>query len=202
MSEQEQGQQQEQEQEQEQQQQQQQQKPTGTTFYKQKLAAIEQEKADLAKQLEAAQTAQLQEKENFKQLWENEKTKREAAEKKAQDLSTTVFNNFKTSAIKEEALKAGILDSAVDDLDMLDTSIVEVETTDKGNVNIHGADNFIEDLKARKPHWFKAAGAPIVNNGTPGHQPPKELTAAEIVDLEKTDPAKYKEIMNKRLARK
>jgi len=177
-------------------------KTSGSAFYKQKLSALEQEKAELAKQLEATQTAQLQEKENYKQLWENERQKREAAEKKNQDLSTTVFNNFKTSAIKEEALKAGILDTAVDDLDMLDTSIVEVETTDKGNINIHGASNFVEDLKARKPHWFKKAGAPTINNGTPGETPVKEMTAAEIVKLQKEDPKKYNEIMMKKLGRK
>jgi len=174
---------------------------SGTAFYKQKLATVEQERLRLAEQLEAVQTQQLHEKESFKELYEREKQKRAEAEEKAKNLSQTVFNNFKISAIKEEALKAGILDSAIEDLDIIDNSIVEVETTDQGRINIHGARDFIEDLKSKKPHWFKKIGAPTINNGTPGEVPVKTLTAADIVKLEKTDPAKYKEIMNKRLGR-
>jgi len=177
-------------------------KTSGSAFYKQKLADVEAEKQRLAQELEQIQTSQLQEKENFKQLWENEKQKRTEAEEKAQKLSQTVFNNFKMSAIKEEALKAGILESAVEDLDIVDNSMVEVETTDQGRINVLGASDFIETLKAKKPHWFNRAGAPRVNNGTPGYEEPKQLTAAEIVKLQKEDPKKYHEIMMKRLGRK
>ncbi len=174
---------------------------SGSAFYKQKLADAAAETAKLKQQLEEIQTNQLQEKENFKQLWENEKTKRQEAEEKNKSLSQTVFNNFKMSAIKEQAIKAGILDTAIEDLDVIDKSMVEVETTDRGTINVLGANEFVESLKERKPHWFRKLGAPTINNGTPQEVPPKTLSAADIIKLEKENPAQYQEIMKKRLSK-
>ena len=160
---------------------------SGSAFYKQKLAEIEAERAKLAAELEAERTRKLQEKEDYKQLWENERQKREQAELKSKELSQTVFHNFKRSAIREEAAKAGILPSAIEDLDLLDTTSVEVETTDKGHINVLGAKEFVELYKERKPHWFKPVGAPTINNGRPTDtSASNQLSAADIVKLQKT----------------
>lgn len=180
---------------------QQQKKIAGSTFYKQKLLQIEKQNKDLRDKLELQETQTLQEKENFKQLWENEKTKREEAEKKNQSLSKTVFNTFKNSAVKEEALKAGILDQAIADLDIIDTSPVEIETTDQGRINVLGAKEFIENLKGNKPHWFKSGNGTVVNNIMSNDiSKPKELTPMELVQLQKTDHAAYTKYMHKKLA--
>jgi len=171
----------------------------GSSFYKQKLAEIEAEKQRLAQELEQERTQKLQEKENFKELWELEKQKRAEAEEKSKTIATNYFNGLKNSAIKQEALKAGILDTAIEDLDIIDNSMVEIETTDRGNASVLGAKEFVEALKEKKPHWFKKVGAPNINNANPMEAKHKELTPADLIRLQKEDPAKYKAEMRKRL---
>jgi len=170
---------------------------SGSKFYQEKLAAERQEKEKLAKQIEEMQTNQLQEKENFKQLWQNEKQKREAAENKLDGVTREHVNYLKTSAIKTEAMKLGIRPEAMEDLNMLDTSMVEIETTSTGNVNILGAKEFIDGLKEKKPFWFNKGNPPIINNAMPeGGAAKKKYTGAELEDLREKDPSAYKKYMN------
>lgn len=165
----------------------------GSAFYKQKLEALEKKNNELAKMLEEREIKSLQEKENYKDLWELEKQKREQTEEKMKSLSTSVFNNFKTSAIREAAAKMGILDTAIEDLDLLDNSMVQIETTDHGNINIHGANEFVEELKQKKPHWFKNLNPPKLNNMTPIKT--QGLTPQEVIELEEKDPKAYRSYM-------
>jgi len=174
---------------------------SGSAFYKQKIEQMELERQQLKQKLEEIQTQQLHEKENFKELWELEKQKREEAENKTKNLSETVFNNFRSSAIREQALAAGILKTAVDDLDLVDASLVQVETTDQGRINVHGAKEFVEALKEAKPHWFKNLNTPTINTGLPTDTSTSHnISASELIQLQKKDPAKYKELMKKRLS--
>jgi hypothetical protein len=55
----------------------------GSTFYKQKLEQTNSELQQANARLEELETQRLQEKENFKELWELEKQKREQAEQKS-----------------------------------------------------------------------------------------------------------------------
>ena len=174
---------------------------SGSTYYKQKLAEIEASRLAVQEELENLKTSQLKEKESFKELYELEKTKREQAELKTQDLSKTVFKTFKSNAIEKEAVALGLIPSAIDDLSLLDTSMVEVETTDKGTINIIGAKEFAESLKTKKNHWFVDNTAPLINVNNPsGNITGPEMSASELVELQKTDAKKYNEIMSKKLA--
>jgi len=175
---------------------------SGSSFYKSKIADMEATNAKLKADMEAMQTAQLQEKENFKELWELEKTKREQAEEKATNISTSYFNGLKMSAIEQEAIKLGIRETALADISMIDNSLVQVETTSTGNANVLGAKEFVEQLKESRAHWFTDQTAPIVNNANPGLPPAaKEMTGAELVALEKTDKAAYQAEMKRRLGK-
>ena len=174
-------------------------KIAGSSFYQQKIKSISEENEALRKQIEEQKTASLKQKESYKELYEMEKEKREKAESTTADLRKTVYNSFKNSAIKDKAVEAGILPSAIDDLELLDNSIVEIETTDKGNISVLGASEFVESIKAKKPHWFSNTKAPNINITNPTEDPtPRKLTPEEIVALEKKDPKKYKEYMANR----
>lgn len=175
-------------------------KSSGSSFYKQKLAEIQAENQKLAELLEQEKTQKLQEKENFKELWELEKNKRVEAENKAKKITDSYFNGLKRAAIEQEALKAGILDAALSDITMLDHNMVEIETTSSGNVNVLGAKEFVENLKEQKTHWFKRTGVPNINNANPAEPKTKELTADELVKLQKTNPEKYREEMKRKFS--
>jgi len=178
-------------------------KNSGSNFYKQKLEQLIEENKSLKEHLETEKTKVLTEKENFKELWELEKRKRVEIEDKNKKLSQNYVNYFKTTAIKEEALKSGILEQALDDIHLVDNSMVQVETTDRGNINVHGSKEFVEHLKEVKPHWFRKINAPNINtNNSTMPSQPKELTAKELLALEKSDPVKYREEMTKRINKK
>ena len=173
----------------------------GSDFYKQKIQSIEEENARLKRERDDQITENLKQKENFKGLYELEKKKREEAEGKAKHVAQSYFDGLKTTSIEQEAIKAGILDVALDDIKMLDSDgIVDIETTSTGRANVLGAKEFVESLKERKPHWFRKDGAPTINRGVPGdYQKAKVLTPDEMVQLQQKDPQKYEAEMRKRL---
>lgn len=167
-------------------------KNSGSNFYKEKLSKYEQENAELRNQMETIQSKNLEEKENFKQLWELEKQRRVEAEEKATSVAQNYFNGLKMSAIEQEALKLGVRTEALEDFSRLDTGMVEVETTDMGNANVLGAKEFVETIKERKPHWFKTGTAPNINNANPAMAKEKKLSGYELAELQEKDPVAYK----------
>jgi len=174
---------------------------SGSAFYKNKLEELERKNAEMLAQLEESKTRQLKEKENYKELYEIEKNKRLSAEEKAVKISKDYLTGLKMSAIESEALKAGMLPEALDDIRPEEATMVEIETGDKGTVSILGAKEYVEFLRETKKHWFKNNYAPKINNSHPSDPvAPKKLTARELLDLQKTDPKKYEEEIRKRLA--
>lgn len=172
---------------------------SGSNFYRQKITDVQGQLDQMKAENESLKTQQLTEKENFKELYELEKGKRVEAETKSKSIAENYFNGLKTTAVREVAIKSGILDEAISDINIKDNPLIQTETTSTGNVNIIGADDYIEQLKANKPHWFRKSGAPIVNNANPEAVNPKTLSVDDIIKLEKTDPAKYQAEMAKRL---
>lgn len=173
---------------------------SGSAFYKAKLEELERKNKEMLAKLEEQKTNQLKEKENYKELWEIEKRKREEAENKAVKISKNYLTGLKMSAIEQEALKAGIIPEALSDIRPEDASMVEIETGDKGSVSILGAKEYVEYLKETKKHWFKSFQTPIINNRQSVEpDKPKELSALELIKLQKSDPNKYAEEMKKRL---
>jgi len=160
-----------------------------------------------AKHLEAELEKQKIEKLKEQKDWQ---TIAELKEKEAQDFSakyTALSENLvldkKFAAVKEAALKQGILPSAIDDLEMLDLSAVVVEKTSTGRINVIGAEQLVSGLKLKKAHWFESKGSRI-NPETPGVISPKSVGWEEVKAAEtswKKNPsreneAKYKNALH------
>jgi len=172
----------------------------GSNFYKQKLAEAEAREAKVREELENERTEKLVQKENYKGLYELEKKKREEAEEREKKSTNAYYEDIKIQAVEREAIKAGILDIALEDVRSLDLDMIEVETTSRGHKNVIGAKEYVDNLKEVRPHWFNKMGAPRMNTGQPSEAPqPKELTPDELIKLQKKDPEKYKQEMKKRL---
>lgn len=168
--------------------------------YKQEFKNLQDELGEYKSQLEKANESRLAEKQEFKTLYEQTKQKYEQQVQENQKLYGAFETNEKMQAIRQAAIKAGIRDEALDDLDLMDTSGVIVERTDQGRINIIGANDFVENLKSRKSFWFQSSNPPKVNTGTgEGDRGNTKLSPSEILKLEKEQPDKYKEYMAKRL---
>lgn len=124
-----------------------------------------------------------------KQDWEGiAKAKEQEAEEfksKYEGLSKSLIEQAKQSALKTAALKAGILEQSLADVELLDFSEIVVETTSTGKILVSGADQAIENLKRRRPHWFGTKAASI-NPASPESLAPSNgtVTLQQIKDAE------------------
>lgn len=143
------------------------------------------------RELEAAQnqleTDRLKEKEEYKTLYEKSQEEANKWKKEAESGQALFSNTQKYEAVKRHAVQAGILDEAVDDLEMLDLEGVEIETTNKGRFTVRGAKEFVDSLKTKKPYWFKSVKAPKINPGGGGAKPTEkgDLTASDVYEAER-----------------
>lgn len=142
--------------------------------------------AELEQQLGDIESKRLKEKEDFKGLYEREKTRAEKAESGLQEFSTTIVNTQRLSEIKSVALQSGLRKEAIADLDLLDMTSVQVEATSNNRFLVHGATEYVERLKNQKPHWFAKDKPPNINSGGGGVPPtddgvitPMDLNTAE-----------------------
>lgn len=129
-----------------------------------------------------------------KQDWEGiaKAKEQEAADfkEKYDGLSRSLVENAKHSALKNAALKSGILDQSLSDLELLDFAEVHVETTTTGKILVSGAENAIESLKKRRPHWFGTKPASVNPSSPETFTPSNGRVSME--DLGKLEKA-YKE---------
>ena len=101
----------------------------------------------------------LKEKQEWQKIAELKEKEANDAIEERKKLTNAVINDKKMSSVREAAMKAGILDSALDDIELLNWSEVQVETTSTGRINVQGAEDAVKRLKTLKPHWFgKSAG--------------------------------------------
>lgn len=133
------------------------------------------------------ESKQLQEKEDFKGLFEKEKKTRIETEQKLDKWQKWTVQTQRFNSVKAEAEKAGILPSALKDLELVDMTEVQVEATSGDRFLVSGEGDFVARLKNDRPHWFKKAGAPNVNGGGGGAKPAsdKKLTTADVVEAER-----------------
>jgi hypothetical protein len=158
-----------------------------------------------AKELEdavkATHTKSMKEKEQWKELAELREKEAEDLKKEKTKIQESLIYDKKYSAVKEAALAAGIRKEAVTDLELLEFSEVQIETTSTGRINILGADKAVDRLKTLKPHWFGSKGAKI-NGDIPDVQTGGKITKTQVYEAEskakKTgDYAPYKQILAK-----
>lgn len=101
----------------------------------------------------------LKEKQEWQKIAELKEKEANDAIEERKKLTNAVITDKKMSSVREAAMKAGILDSALDDIELLNWSEVQVETTSTGRINVQGAEDAVKRLKTLKPHWFgKSAG--------------------------------------------
>jgi hypothetical protein len=141
--------------------------------YKKTLREIESNK-------KTAELQALKEKQEWQKIAEMKEQEANEFREQKEKLTKAVVTDKKMSAVREAAMKAGILDSALDDIDLLAWNDVEVETTSTGRINVNGAEDAIKRLKMTKPHWF---GKPTtkVNSKIPDVNNQK----TDVVTLEK-----------------
>lgn len=120
-----------------------------------------EENRKLKEQLENQKISGMKEKEDWKGIAEAKTTEAEEYKTKYSGLAQSLSRNAKMSAINSAALKAGIVDQSLSDLEMLDFDEVRVESTDSGKFIVTGAEQAIENLKKRRPHWFGSKATPI-----------------------------------------
>ena len=144
------------------------------------------ELAKLQKQIKESEEQKLQTEQQYKTLYERTKAEKEEVQNKYDSLGRSLLVDRKMSAVKIAAQKAGIIDSAIEDLELLDLDGIEVETTSTGKVNVLGADEYIASLKAKRPYWFGGKTVQKVNSGGGSTlETGQPITAAKIVELER-----------------
>ncbi len=132
---------------------------------------------------EALKLQGLKAKEDYKAIAEDFEKKYSEAVKERDQIRTAIVSDKKMSAIKLEAKKAGILDTALEDLELVDFPEVNVETTSTGRMNVLGVERAIQRLKTSRAHWF-GKSAPNVNPGTPGVSLDGKVTYEEFTASE------------------
>ncbi len=142
-----------------------------------------------AKELEdkekAQETARLKEANDWKTLAEKRENEAKEASERAERIQESYIGDRKYSSILSEANKLNLRPEAVADLEGLDLSSVQVETTNTGKINVLGAKEFAERLKTLKPHWFADKGTTRVNSGSTGVRDSGEpITAKQLLEAE------------------
>lgn len=159
---------------------------TEFTAVKNDMHRFKDENATLKKQLQDIKDAEMKNNNQWKEYAQTKEKDAEDWKKKYDVLSSSVVNGNKISAVRQECLKLGLLDSAVDDLELMELKDVVVETTSTGRINVIGAKAAAERIKSLKPHWFGNGQAPNVNGKPPEvvHGKDGAITYADVVKAE------------------
>lgn len=126
---------------------------------------------DLEAKMNATEEERLKEKDNFKQLWERDKAELDKERGLRKKQEETIVRAQKFSALERDARAMGLRDEASEDLELLDLSSIQLETTDRGRYVVHGTKEYLEELKTKRPHWFKNTKPPTVNSGGGSSKP-------------------------------
>ena len=118
------------------------------------------------------QDQELKQREQWKTLAEQKEQEAKRLQGELESVKDSFLNEKKFGSLREEALRLGLRQEAVGDLETLDLSEMQVETTSTGRINILNAKMFAEKIKAIKPHWFQqqstvinASNPRVVDNG-------------------------------------
>lgn len=134
------------------------------TAYDQMKADLHKNKEDkkaLQLQLDAAKIARMKENQDWEGIAKTKEQEAEEYKSKFEGLSKNLIEQAKQSALRTAALKAGILDSSLSDIELLDFSEVTTETTSTGKILVSGADQAIANLKLKRSHWFGTKASSI-----------------------------------------
>lgn len=138
----------------------------GKDRFKRDLGKLKDENKALKEQLKKRDEDKLKEENRWKDLAERNEKERDEAKETASRSESTFKTTLKYSKLEAAAIKAGIREDALDDLERIDfDDEVEVEETSSGRYLVKGADKAIERLKKTKSYMFKDTAAPKFNGG-------------------------------------
>jgi hypothetical protein len=158
--------------------------PSETAHLLADLHKEKQARKDLEDRLKAKESDDLKKSQQWQQLAELKEKENSDLKEQLSSRDKAIMSNYKHSAIKDAAVKAGIRKEALSDLELIDLDGVQVETTSTGRVNIIGADLAVDRLKTLRPHWF-GGQTPNVNLNQPGVVNGGVLSLADLPKLEK-----------------
>lgn len=169
---------------------------------------FKEENQKLMERLKAMETEKLRAAQDWQKIAEQNERDRIEVEGKYKGLQTAIISDKKMSAIKEAALKLGIRQDSLADLEFLPFDDVQVEMTTAGRVNILGAETAMTRLKTLRPHWFQDknlnlnTNSPTTVTGDSGKVTMEELKKAELEAKKTGNYKKYQELLLKVKAQK
>lgn len=107
-------------------------------------------------------------KEDYKTLAEGLEKENGELKSTLQKFKDAVHHTARVGEVKAAALKAGLREEAVADLEGMDLSEVEVEIDASNVIRVKGADDYAAKLKKLKGYMFKAPADPNFNAGNGG----------------------------------
>ncbi len=151
--------------------------------------------ADIEKNQKEAADKNLVEQNQFKELSEARGVEIETLKKQNDDFKGATTRFMAIEAIKTEALKQGMLEKALPEVNNWNLDTIKV-TKDGSRVTVTGVKELVEAAKETQDYLF-GTGKPIKVDDVPvgagqGSSKFKKLTTPEIVELMKKDPEKYK----------
>lgn len=161
------------------------------------LHKYKKEAAKYKESLEADKVNRMKEQNQWKETAQHWETKAKQMESESEQVKTSYLNEKKYNALHAAASKFNLRPEAISDLESLDLSEIQIETTSTGKINVLGADKFAERLKTLKPHWFQDKSAPNVNTSTQRvHDQSATVTPQMALDAQKKgDVAEYNRLV-------
>lgn len=144
-------------------------------------------------QQEQSNLQAMKEKQDWQKIAELKEQESVAAKQKLEQIQESYLYDKKYSALKENAIKAGIVDE--DLLKLMPIDEIAVETTSMGGINILGAQQLVEKYKAQKPLWFQKAKAPNININDPTMSMNGDVTIQMVLEAQKKDPVNYPKLL-------
>ncbi len=156
-------------------------------------AAARQAELDKIKSTQTeAEKKRLEEQGQYKVLADQEKEARLKAEKERDDSISTVDRFLKQTKVESAATAAGLLPTALGDIRSLSFDSLKVRKDASGVIQVEGVDELIASLKKDRPHYFGTGKPPTINaGGGGGSTSTGSMSTAELIALQKKDPAAY-----------
>jgi hypothetical protein len=145
-----------------------------------------------AEELQKLKDKDMRDKDQWKEYASAKEKEANEYKTKYETVTKSITERAKISQVREAALKLGLVDTAIDDLEMMDLKDVVVETTSTGRINVIGAKAAAERIKSIRPHWFSENRTPNVNGNTPTVMKPGGTGSVSYDELSKLEEAAKK----------
>lgn len=144
-----------------------------------------EEKRKANEELKKIKDEDLKKNNDYKAFAESKEKEATEYKDKYERLNSSIDDQAKMNAVKTAAIKLGLVDGALDDLDTIDFKDVIVERTSTGKLNVIGANSAADRLKVQKPHWFGNKPPNINPNAPTVINAGGKVTEKELQELEK-----------------